>query len=233
MKKDKRKFTECENILNKLMYLGPASSLLEVDFDIKSEPHIRGIDGLACLEGLAEEDEKVLLKEVKKKYPNGFHSRNNMGMEWLKSRLEELATNHSVIIKAIEPYGCLMIERHNYDAYKVDIETSTFGHKMTSTIYVAITSFQRSFIVFRPYIQYEEFGESQNIGMFQYESCPMDSKSDKTIFFSQEIVSFREYIYEGDNLKEESFGFKNTDMGFVNESKFGNFMPAGGVGHLI
>lgn len=228
MKKDKRKFTECENIQNKLMYLGPASSLLIVDFDIKSEPRIRGIDGLACLEGLAEEDEKILLEEVRKKYPNGFHSRNNMGMEWLKSRLEELVDNHPVTIQAIEPYGCLMIEERNYDAYKVDIETST----LTSTVYVAITAFQRKFIVFRPYIQYKEFGDSQNIGMFQYESVPMNSKSDKTLFFSQEIVSFREYVYGGDHLKEESFGFK-SDMGFVNESKFGKFVPTGAVGHVV
>ena len=87
-KNEERRFLECENIINKLMYLGPGSSLLEVDFDIKSEPHIRGIDGLACLEGIPEEDEKILLEEVKEKYPNGFHSRNNMGMEWMKARFE-------------------------------------------------------------------------------------------------------------------------------------------------
>ena len=228
-KEKERKFTECENILNRLMYHGPASSLLEVDFDINSEPSIRVIDGLACLEGLPKEDEKILLEKVKKKYPNGFHSRNNMAMEWLKNRLEELATNHSVTIKAIEPYGCLMIEGDNYDAYKVDIE-----HNVKSTVYVAITSFQRSFIVFRPYIQYEEFGDSQNIGMFQYESEPMDSKSDKTIFFSQEIVSFRAYFYtQGNILEEEGFGFKNKEIGFLNESKFGEFMPAGAVKYVI
>lgn len=225
-KNEERRFLECENIINKLMYLGPGSSLLEVDFDIKSEPHIRGIDGLACLEGIPEEDEKILLEEVKEKYPNGFHSRNNMGMEWMKARLEELAANHPVTIKAVEPYGCLMIEGHNYDAYKVDIE-----HVMKQTVYVVMTAL-KSFVVFRPYIQYEEFGAPENIGAFQYEGVPIDSSIYKTIFFEKEIVSLREYSYENDTLREESFGFKSNILGMY-ESKFGNFAPAGGVGHLI
>ena len=228
-KNEERRFLECENIINKLMYLGPGSSLLEVDFDIKSEPHIRGIDGLACLEGIPEEDEKILLEEVKEKYPNGFHSRNNMGMEWMKARLEELAANHPVTIKAVEPYGCLMLDGRNYDLYKVDIE----HHKMENTVYVAMKAFQRKFVVFRPYIQYEEFGDSENIGAFYYEDVPIDSRIYKTIFFKEEIVSFREYVYEEDILKEESFGFKNNTFGMMYESKFGKFMPAGGVGHLI
>ena len=228
-KNEERRFKECENIINRLMYFGPGNSLLEVNFDIKSEPQIKVIDGLACLEGIPEEDEKILLEEVKKKYPNGFHSRNNMGMEWLKARLEELTTNHSVTIKAFEPYGCLMSEGHNYDAYKVDIE----HNKMENTVYVVMTAFQRKFVVFRPYIRYEEFGAPENRGAFQYEDVPIDSRVYKTVFFQKEIVSFREYSYENDTLREESFGFKNNEFGFSNESKFGNFMPAGGVGHLI
>ena len=218
---------ECENIVNRLMYFGPGNSLLEVNFDIKSEPHIKVIDGLACLEGIPEEDEKILLEEVKEKYPNGFHSRNNMGMEWMKARLEELAADHPVTIKAVEPYGGLMIDGRNYDLYKVDIE-----HEMKQSVYVAMKAFQRKFVVFRPYIRYEEFGDSENIGAFYYEDVPIDSRIYKTIFFKEEIVSFREYVYEEDILKEESFGFKSM-LGVMYESKFGKFAPTGGVGHLI
>lgn len=219
---------ECENILNRLMYIGDSGSLLEVNFDIKSEPHIKVIDGLACLEGIPEEDEKILLEEVKVKYPNGFHSRNNMGMEWLKTRLEELAADYSVTIQTFEPYGCLMIDGTNYDAYKADIK-----HQMKSTVYVAMTTFCKQFVVFRPYIRYEEFGGTENIGYFQYTDTPINSNIKRTIFFKEEIVSFREYVYEGDVLREESFGLKNDQMGFINESKFGKFMTTGGVGHVI
>ena len=227
MKKNERKFMERDNIQNRLMYLGPGGSLIGVDFDSKSEPYIRAIDFLACLEGLPEEDEKILLEEVKKKYPNGLHSRNNMGMEWLKARLEELAADHPVTIKAVEPYGGLMIDGRNYDLYKVDIE-----HEMKQSVYVAMKAFQRKFVVFRPYIRYEEFGDSENIGAFYYEDVPIDSRIYKTIFFKEEIVSFREYVYEEDILKEESFGFKSK-LGLLYESKFGKFAPTGGVGHLI
>ena len=224
-KNEERRFSERENILNRLMYFGPGGSLIEVDFDSKSEPYIRAIDGLDCLE---EEDEKILLEEVKKKYPNGFHYRNNMGMEWMKARLEELAADHPVTIKAVEPYGCLMLDGRNYDLYKVDIE----HHKMENTVYVAMKAFHKKFVVFRPYIRYEEFGDSENIGAFYYEDVPIDSRVYKAIFFKKEIVSFREYVYEEDILKEESFGFKSL-LGLMYESKFGKFAPTGGVGHLI
>lgn len=224
----KRNYVECESIVNRLMYRGPRSSLLQVDFDINAEPHIQGVDGAAYWEGVPEEEEKLLLEEIKRKYPHGFHSRTNIGFEWLRTRLEELAVNHPVTIKAIEPYGCLMLDGKNYDAYKVDIE----HHKMENAVYVAMTAFQKKFVVFRPYIRYEEFGNSDNIGAFYYEDVPIDSRIYKAIFFKNDIVSFREYVYDGDILKEESFGFKSL-LGVMYESKFGKFAPTGGVGHLI
>ena len=221
-----REYVEVGNITNKLMYLGPGSSLLEVDFDINGEPHIQGIDGAAYWVGIPEEDEKRIVDEIKSKYPHGFHSRSNMGLEWLEKRLEELAANHSVTIREIEPYGCLMVDGNNYDAYKVEIE-----HKMKSTVYVAMTALFKRFVVFRPYVQYQEFGDSENIGAFQYEEIPIDSRIYKTIFFEEEIVSYREYSYEGDKLKGEEYGFKNNKSGFIKESRFGKFMVAGGVGY--
>ena len=51
MKKNERKFMERDNIQNRLMYLGPGGSLIEVDFDSKSEPYIRAIDFFSLLRG--------------------------------------------------------------------------------------------------------------------------------------------------------------------------------------
>ena len=124
-RRKKRNYVEVENITNQLMYLGPASSLLRVEFDIKGQPHIIGVDGVAYWEGIPKNEEKRILRNVRKKYPHGFHSRDDAGIEWLKDRLNDLAADHSVTIKAVKPYGCLMVDGLNYDAYKVDI-----GHIM-------------------------------------------------------------------------------------------------------
>lgn len=210
------------------MYLGPGGSLFEVDFDIKSEPHIRALYGAAYREGIPEDDKRKLLKEIRNKYPHGFHFRSDMGIEWLKARLQKLVADNPVNIKAVEPYGCLMVDGHNHDTYKVEIE-----HKMKNTVYVVMTALCKEFVVFRPYIQYAEFGNPQNISDFQYEEIPIDSKIYETMFFEEEIVSFRKYSYEGDKLKAESFGFKNQELGVIYESKFGKFIRTGEVSYVI
>ena len=226
-KKKKRNYVEVENITNQLMYLGPASSLLRVEFDIKGQPHIIGVDGVAYWEGIPKNEEKRILRNVRKKYPHGFHSRDDAGIEWLKDRLNDLAADHSVTIKAVKPYGCLMVDGLNYDAYKVDI-----GHIMKFTVYVAMTAFCKEFIVFRPYIQFHEFGPEQNIGFFQWKGIPIISKTHRTIFFRKEIVSYRIYSYEGNKLKSEEYGFRNDKEGDFCISKFGKFMSAVGVRYL-
>lgn len=226
-RRKKRNYVEVENITNQLMYLGPASSLLRVEFDIKGQPHIIGVDGAAYWEGIPKNEEKRILRDVRKKYPHGFHSRDDVGIEWLKDRLNDLAANHSVTIKEVKPYGCLMVDGRNYDAYKVDI-----GHTIKLTVYVAMTAFCREFIVFRPYIQFHEFGPEQNIGFFQWKGIPIISKTHKTIFFIKKIVSYRIYSYEGNKLESEDYGFRNDKEGDSCVSKFGKFMSAAGVSYL-
>ncbi len=195
MNKEKREYVECVNIINRLMYIGPRGSLLQVDFDMDSEPSIRCIGGELVLAGVPQDEKERLLKKIKEKYPHGLHTRTNVGFKWLKKRLEELAIHHSVIIKSIEPYGCLMVDGCNYDAYKVDIDIKSIQH----TVYVIMMTFTGKFLVFRPY----------------------DLKG---ISSQNEIISYKEYTYDEDVLKEEAYGIKSKKNGNIKKSKFGSFV---------
>ena len=221
-----RVYKEITSVMNKLQFFAPGNSLLEVHFDINGVPSLKATDGSAYWVGIPEQDEKELLRIVKEKYPNGFHSRNDSSIEWLKARLKELADSKSVKIKLVDEYGCLMVDGESVDAYKVELEDESI-----SSIYIAMTERKERFVVFRPYIQLEEFGEAENVYRFYPETGTGNLSDDEsTYIFKDEIVSYKEYIYKYDSniLKGTSYGFKNNDYGFMKESNFGNFMGAGG-----
>ncbi len=83
-RRKKRNYVEVENITNQLMYLGPASSLLRVEFDIKGQPHIIGVDGVAYWEGIPKNEEKRILRNVRKyksQYQN-YQKRENKNYQF-------------------------------------------------------------------------------------------------------------------------------------------------------
>lgn len=221
-------YEECDCVVNKLQYLTPGCGLIQINFDKDSNPSIVGIDGAPYFVGIP--DKEALLEEIRKKYPHGFHSRGDVNFEWLAERIQSLARTGGVQISSFEEYGCMMIDGVNYDAYKLEVEHA----HIKSPIYVANLFIRQEFIVFRPYIQITEFGETENIRCFQHESEPMHIDAGKAIYFQDEIVSYRKYKYEydGDRLMEESYGFKNNAMGFMYDTKFGRFGSSGGVTHL-
>lgn len=222
---EKRMYKEVMSVMNKLEFFAPGNSLIEVCFDINGDPVLNALDGEAFWNGIPKKDEKEILRIVKEKYPNGFHSRNDLSIKWLKARLNELADSKSIGIKSVDEYGCLMVDGENVDAYKVELEDESI-----SSIYIAMTQKRERFVVFRPYIQIEEFGEQENVNLFHPETDRHHLSNDKkTIIFENEIVSYKEYVYKYDSniLKGTSYGFKN-EYGFMNEVKFGTYMAAGG-----
>ena len=221
-------YEECDCVQNKLQYLTPGCGLIEILFDKDSKPSVRGLDGAPYFTEIPDKEE--LLEEIRKKYPNGFHSRTDVNFEWLAERIQKLAKTGGVQINSLEEYGCMMVDGINYDAYKLEVEHS----HIKSPIYIASLSCRQEFVVFRPYIQVEEFGAPENIGCFQHESEPSHIDAGEAIYFQDEIVSYKSYKYEydSDKRKEESYGFKNNISGFRYDTKFGRFMSGGGVTHL-
>lgn len=220
-------YEECKNVVNKLTYLADGCSLIEINFDKDSNPIIKPVDGAAYFVGVPDEEE--LLKEVREKYPHGFHSRIDVGFEWLKDRVGELAEKSGVQINSIEEYGCIMIDGTNYDAYKIEVE----HEHIKSPIFVAMTFVRKKFLVFRPYILIDEFGEEENIGAFRTETEPAYIEPGKIAYFN-EIVSVKSYTYDYDTnkLRSESYSFKNNEYGFVYNTRFGKFIVGGGKSYL-
>lgn len=223
-------YEECDCVQNKLQYLTPRCGLIQINFDKDSNPSIVGIDGAPYFVGIPEDEKNELLSNIRKKYPHGFHSRGDVNFEWLAERITKLARTEGMQINIFEEYGCMMIDGVNYDAYKLEVEHA----HIKSPIYIASLFVRKEFIVFRPYIKIEEFGEKENIGCFEHESEPTHIEPGKAVYFQDEIVSFRRYEYENDSnkLKEESYGFKNNETGFMYDTKFGKFMSGGVVTHL-
>lgn len=223
-------YEECDCVVNKLQYLTPGNGLIEINFDKDSNPSVRGIDGAPYFVGIPKDEESELLSKIRERYPHGFHSRGDVNFEWLAERVKKLARTGGVQINSFEEYGCMMVDGTNYDAYKLEVE-----HAYIKTpIYIASLFVRQEFIVFRPYIQIEEFGEPDNIGLFMHETEPVYIDPGKVIYFQDEIVSFRKYVYEFDSgkLKEESYGFKNNEKGDIYDTRFGKFLNPGGVRHL-
>lgn len=223
-------YEECDCVVNKLQYLTPGNGLIEINFDKDSNPSVRGIDGAPYFVGIPKDEESELLSKIREKYPHGFHSRGDVNFEWLAERVKKLARTGGVQINSLEEYGCMMVDGINYDAYKLDVQHA----HIKSPIYIASLFVRQEFIVFRPYIQIEEFGDPNNIGIFMHETDPDHIDAGEAIYFQDEIVSFRKYVYEFDSgkLKEESYGFKNNEHGFMYDTKFGKFMSAGGETYL-
>ncbi len=214
-------YEEITCVDNKLEFFASIGTI-EIRFDINGNPSIHGV--------LPKSDVPELLAMIKERYPNGFHSRVDNCIDWLRTRLEELAAKASIQIKSFVPYGCLMLNGINYDAYKLEVN----HERITSPIYVAMTSSLEEFVLFRPYIPLTEFGRDKNIGVFGAETEYAFSVADEAIYFKDEIVSYKtyEYEYNGEELISTSYGFKNNKLGFMYESKFGKFLAAGGTSYL-
>lgn len=218
-------YRELTNTVNVLQYFTPGLGLIQVNFDKFNNPSVKGLDGAPYFVGIP--DEKDFLAEIREKYPNGFHSRNDVSIDWLRERVNELAKAGNIKITTLEEYGSIMVEDVNHDAYKVTIE----HEHIHSPIYIAMCIARTEFIVFRPYALIEEFGPTENLQLFSPETDPIYVEPEKVMYFMDEIVSYKKYVYEfnSDNLKRVSYGFKNNKNGFMYDTRFGNFLIGGGV----
>lgn len=221
-------YHEATNVVNVLQYFTPGMGLIQVNFDKYSNPSVKALDGAPYFNGIPDKDS--FLSEIREMYPHGFHSRGDVCMDWLRARTEELAKAGGVQITALEEYGCIMVDGVNHDAYKVEVE----HEHIKSPIYIAMIIPNTEFLVFRPYIRIEEFGDIENIQAFGSETEPTRVEPGEIIYFQDEIVSVRAYKYEfdTDKLKSETYCFKNNEHGFMFDTRFGKFMTGGGVTHL-
>lgn len=221
-------YVECKNVVNSLQFFTPGCGLIEVRFDKNSNPSVKGLDGAPYWCGIP--DEKDFLSEIRELYPHGFHSRDDVVIDWLRERTAELAKAGGVQITALEEYGCIMVDGINYDAYKVEVD----HEYIKSPIYIAMLFAWNEFLVFRPYIRIEEFGDVENIKIFGSETEPTRVEPGEVLYFQDEIVSCKKYVYEykSDKLKSESYGFKNNVHGFMYDTRFGKFMSSGGTTYL-
>lgn len=220
-------YIEATNVVNALEFFTPGCGLIRVNFDKHSNPSVKAIDGAPYWGGI--HDEKDFLSEIREKYPHGFHSRIDNSIDWLRARTEELAKTGGVQITALEEHGCIMVDGVNYDAYKVEVD----HEYIRSPIYIAMLFPRKEFLVFRPYIRIEEFGDVENIRGFGSETEPTRVEPGEVLYFQDEIVSYKKYVYEydSDKLRSEAYGFKNNVHGFMYDTRFGKFMGSGGVTH--
>lgn len=220
-------FEECTHVVNKLQFLTDGMGLIEVMFDIEGKPSsLRALDGAPYWTPIPAEDRDRLFAQVKRDYPNGFHSRcDDHYFNWLNDRLNDLASKHSISVLSLTRHGSLMVDGVHKDAYLV-----TLDHPQIREPLHVVKTDSESFAIFRPYIQAEEFGSPENLGAFMFKDTnftPMTAEC-QVAFWKKEIVSAKEYRFSGKVLKGSSYGFKNDDHGFRFESKFGKFLIAGG-----
>ena len=206
--------------------------LIEIQFDIQGNPQsYRAIDGAPYWTTIPTEDRERLFAQVKHDYPNGFHSRwDDTYFNWLKDRLNDLASKHSISVKDLTRHGSLMVDGVHHDAYLV-----TLNHPQICEPLHVVETDSESFAIFRPYIQAEEFGSPENLGAFDFEDKDFTPMTDKcqVAFWKKEIVSVRNYSFSGKVLTGSTYGFKNNAYGFAFNSKFGNFMISGGEAYPL